>query len=398
MPAPLFGLFTCLLTFLALGSHARAQPDAAWVARMDALAGALGELLPDVLAADATPDPRREERIRKNARALSSLAHDLTRTEAKKLPDADPTVPLLARELKNALADVRRAEARGGEHLRDSAFLVAATCIACHTRTDAGAPRPHLALPPVDPSLPQWLQADVLAATRRIEPARAKYRAVVRDEELAAAEPTLWERAVKRALVLEVRVSRDPKSALALAEQVLTTPAGEPLWEDAAGWKRSLRVWMKEGPRPTSAQGLYAHAQRLMDQAASQRGVPSDGSTDVLFLRATATLHELLARSPPADMRAQALAWLGTAYEALRDIDVWSLYLLYYEACIDAAPRSAISYECFEKLERGLLEEYSGNSGQPLPDDIAARVSRLRPLATPTKPSPSSSGPRSKSL
>lgn len=392
LAGPLASAALLLLVFgLLVAAAVRAEPSKAWLARMDALAGALGQLLPDVLAAPARPgdklDPARAERLRTNAKALAALAHDLTKIDPRHLPDADPTVPLLARELQGALEDVKRADPTS-EHLRDSAFLVAATCIACHTRTDAGAPRPRLTLPPVDPALPRWLQADVLAATRRLEPARAAYRDVVKDEELAARDPTSWERAVKRALVLEVRVARDPATALALVEQVLHTPAGEPLWADAAGWKRSLKAWVREGARPTTKEGLYAKAQKLMDEARSQQGAPADASTDILYLRATATLHELLATSPPPDMRAQALAWLGLAYEALRDLDVWSLYLLYDEACVEAAPGSVIAAECFERLERGLLEEHSGNSGQPLPDDIAARVHRLRALAMPPAKTP----------
>jgi mono/diheme cytochrome c family protein len=274
--APL--VVTVALT-LGLAGSAAAEPDAAWLARMDALAAALTQLLPDVLdvkdvkdVKDAKPPGKdgvvaplndeekkaleaKEERIRVNAKALAGLAHDLTKMDGKHLPDADPTVPLLARELKDALDATKVAH---GEHLRDSAFLVAATCIGCHTRTDAGAPRPRLSLAPVDPKLPKWLQADVLAATRRVEPARAAYRAVVTDEAFAAAEPTLWERAVKRALVLEVRVARDPQGALSLVDTVLHTPAGEPLWPDAAGWQRSLKVWAKNPQRPSTKESLFA--------------------------------------------------------------------------------------------------------------------------------------------
>jgi hypothetical protein len=124
-----------------------------------------------------------------------------------------------------------------------------------------------------------------------------------------------------------------------------------------------------------------------MDEAQSQQGTPSDASTDILYLRATATIHELLAKSPPPDMKAQALAWLGLAYEALRDLDVWSLYLLYDEACVEAAPHSVVAGECFTRLERGLLEEHSGNSGMALPPEMQKRVDRLRRLSAP-EPAP----------
>ncbi len=367
---------------------ARAQPDAGWVARMDALAVALSQLLPDALGdppSSAEQQEARDERLRKNTRALATLAHDLRMVDPSRLPDNDPTVPLLARELDSAMADVETAR---GDRLKDASLLVASTCIACHTRTNAGAPRPRMRLPAVDPSLPAWVQADVLAATRRFEPARAAYRAVIRDESFAEKEPMLWEHAVKRALVLEVRTARDPRGALEIVEQVLHTPAlegREGMLRDAAGWRTSLRAWAAEPQRPRTRQALYAQAQRLMDQANALARAPDDSSADILYLRTTSALHELLSKLP-ADakakgVRAQALSWLGESYEALRDVDVWSLYLLYDEACIEEAPHSIIAGECYDRLVRATRVEESGNGGAPLDAVTRARLERLKDLS-----------------
>ncbi|MCC7070382.1 MAG: hypothetical protein IT383_03610 [Deltaproteobacteria bacterium] len=360
--------------------------DAAWVARMDALAVSIAALLPEVAMptpTDVAARAARDERLRQHTRALAALAHGVA--TSRRLPDGDPTVALLSSELEASVAELSK---RDGERLRDAAFVVAATCIGCHTRTDRGAPRPRASLAPVDSKLPAWLRADVLAATRRFQEARIAYRAAVADERFAEREPLLWERAVKRAMVLDVRVARDPQGALALVERVLATPGAQPLWQDAVGWRGSLRRWAAEKPKPDSLAELEAQAQRLLDEAAGLERTPDGSGADVLYLRATAALHELLARDPPAPVRAVALAGLGLAYEKLKDVDIWALYATYDEACIEAAPHSLLAGECFERLERALKEDYLGNSGGALPADVAAKLTRLRALAAtvPTTP------------
>lgn len=362
------------------------EVDAAWVARMDALAVSLAAMLPEVVLpspTDAAARRARDERLRQHARALAALAHGVANSQ--RLPDGDPTVPLLSAKLQDSVAELQK---RDGDRLRDAVLVVAATCIGCHTRTDRGAPRPRASLAPVDARLPAWLRGDVLSATRRFQEARAAYRVAIADEKLAEAEPTLWERSVKRALVLDVRVARDPGAALEVVERVLATPAGQPLWQDAIGWRGSLRRWLGEKPNPDSLAELEARAERLLDEAVGVERTPDGSAADILYLRATAALHELLAREPPPAVRAQALAGLGLAYQKLKDVDIWALYATYDEACIEATPHSLLAGECFARLERALKEDYLGNGGGALPADVDAKLTRLRALAAPAAPKP----------
>lgn len=384
-----------VLVIALTATLARAEPDALWVARMDAMGVALTELLP-LLVQDKSWDTQKEDRVRGNLRALAGVAHDLEAITlgpgggAAKLPDRDPTIPLLTRELAHALDDAQRAK---GDKLKSDALLVVATCIGCHTRADLGAPRPRATMPPVK-NMDAWLKADILLATRRFQEARAAYKDAVFDEALAAKDTYLWERAVKRALVVEVRTARDPARALVLVERVLNTPAGEPLWRDAAEWQRDLKVWMKEKPAGDGTEELTRAASRLMDAAASRQRPPGDTGSDILYLRATAHLHQLLARSLDAGTRAQAVAWLAIAYEALRDVDVWSLYLLYNEACIESTPHSILAAECYDRWERNTLIEETGNSGDPLPAEKLERQRKLKALAAPAAATPKAPAPK----
>lgn len=195
-------------------------------------------------------------------------------------------------------------------------------------------------------------------------------------------EPTRWERSVKGALLLEVRINHDARGALEVADQVINTPGGESLWQDAAAWRRVLAPMAKSGASwPRDAAALYAEADHLIADAEARS--LADAGREILYLRATAVVHELLMKDPPKNMRAQALAWLGQSYRELRDLDIWSLHLVYDAACVEAAPHSILASECYERWDDGARALFTGNGGGALPPELATRANTLRALAAP---------------
>lgn len=428
--APLrVGVTLALVTVLGVAvfsRDARAERTAEWVARMDGLAAALTALLADASeetqpapqsaaaggeeardpALAATRAEERRKRLRDEVTALRSLAHGLASMRAT--PDTDPTIGYLLRELDVVIGDVGRTHVADGapanapaksaqsaksarqeeSALSSAALAVAWTCMGCHTRSPRGSPRPLADLAPVDERLPADVRGTALAATRRFKEARAVFRKAAFDEELARTEPMRWERSVKGALLLDLRVYDDARGALELADRVVNTPNGERLWRDAADWKRVL-VPMVKNPRPAprTLAELDAEATRLMADA-NARDL-TDSGREILHLRATAVLHELLMRDPPKDMKVQALAWLGESYRALRDLDIWSLHLVYDAACVEAAPHSVLAAECYERWIDGARSSFSGNSGAELPPELATRAEALWLMASPPAKGPS---------
>src|SRR5581483_4396225 len=130
---------------LGLARSARAEPVQAWVARMDAFAALVAQLLPDAFAhghkGNGVDDAAVEARLQKNGRALAALA-PAVRTLAMHgaADDADPTIAMLACELGDTADAMTHAH---GELLADDAAFVAATCLGCHTRTSRGAAKPR---------------------------------------------------------------------------------------------------------------------------------------------------------------------------------------------------------------------------------------------------------------
>jgi hypothetical protein len=237
---------------------------------------------------------------------------------------------------------------------------------------------------PVDETLAPDVRADIYAATRRFDDARAAYRSVVHDEAFAETEPWRWERSVRRALALEVRVHDDAAAASSIAAQVLVTPSAEALWPAADAWQRDLLAWRREqaddGSGAADRVDDFDRAARLMNQALRAQRRRGDASAEVLLLRASAALHRFLSSSaahPPAQ-RAQALAWLGVAYEQLTELDVWGLFFLFDAACIEALPHTPLARSCFARYERATLELFSGTGGTALPPATKQQLEALR--------------------
>jgi hypothetical protein len=319
--------------------------------------------------------------MKRNAQTLAVLAADLRGLVATHAPTADPTTSaLVARFAGDANAVSRAIEQGHRAFARDTVAGVASYCIGCHTRSPrAAAIRPVLRH--LDPRLSPFDRAELLAATHRFSEAQALYDAVLDDERFALDHQADYERAVAHGLAIDVRALGDVDHALATVERVLLTPGAEPLWDDAVEWRAALHAWKREGASaPCTNADLRKLLSTLMREAQASARVPADRGADIQYLRATAIAHELLARTPHD---AQVLAWLGVAYEALADLDVWSLDMLYDEACVREAPHTSLAQGCFERFERRALLEYSGNGGAPLPDDVEATRRALRRLATP---------------
>jgi hypothetical protein len=365
---------------------------------MTALATLLGKAMPDALAPGPVDDVR-AARLRAGVTGLSTVTKHLQALPGAARPDADPTIPLLLGELSRTLDDVARARP---ERLPATTLALASTCVACHTRGAAGVRHAGAVVGADDDlaGLAADVRADVLVAARRFDAAAAAYRAVVFDEDFAAAEPWRWERAVRRGLALAVRVDDDPAVARALAARALATPSAEVLWPAAETWLAHIDEWRRErgeaasppsSSLSSSSLAPLAQARRLVARAEAHPRLLGDAAHEVLWLRATAALHRALAgsaSSPPVvgPERAEALALLGLAYERLPELDVWGVFQLYDAACVEAAPHTPLARGCFQRFERAARESWSGNSGAPLPADVQATVDRLRALARSRRP------------
>jgi len=367
-----------------------------WNQKMQTLYQSLVRILMDVSSDQYFNSEKNKTQIENHAKKLASLAHDLGKKDIQS-PDQDPTVSMLsslfadeAQHAYNELKRGNRAYARG--ILRS----ISGFCVACHTRHASGPEFPKLPNSLRTSSLMPIERAEFFAATRQYDLAQEEFKKIV--ESPAVLKRLFeWERALHQSLAIAVRVKKDPFQALEIVEKVLANKSAPfSLKQNAIQWKKSILEWKNEGTRKALTQeGLYAEALRLTEQAHNFQKYRLDRSADILYLRASSVIHDLLQLAPNGPHAADAFLMAGLCYEVLKPLNLEDLHEIYYEACIKKVPHSNTSELCYKRYEESVFAGYTGSGGTDLPEDVKSRLSyfesfahpKAQPESVPTTPS-----------
>jgi hypothetical protein len=375
-------------------ADAKAPPrrSAEWSRRMRSLYKTLSALMTDVSSDERFSSPQRHGEILANAKRLSDLAHDLKPGSGVTPPDKDPSLgifgSLFADETRRAYRAFRDGNlAYSRRLLRD----VPGYCISCHTRNNTG---PAYFSLPIDPTgdLKGLERGEFYASTRQFGRALKEFGTVIDDPAYASSHPIEWSRAVKYALAIAVRVRQSPEEARAIAVKMANNPA-VPLFmrEDAGKWLESIKAWAAEPPRKSATEeGLYAEAVRLLAQARELQKYPIDHSADILYLRNSAAVHDLLQLGPDSRHAGEAYLMAGLCYEVLDSYRLGEIQDIYYEACVRENPHTPLSSACFHRYQESVYFGYTGSSGLHLPQDERAKLTELERLSTPVPEAPAS--------
>ena len=364
-----------------------------WSAKMREMEAVLRKLLLDVTNDDRFNDKRYFKEIEKNAARFAALAHDISKG-TRKSPDQDLSLEMIgsdfseeAKYASKALADGHRAYAR--------TMLSSMTryCVACHTRTNGG---PSFADPGSESKIrgfDAYSRGNYFTAVREFDRALTEYEKILADPKSVETDPMEYERALRAGLSIAVRVKREPDLGIRLVDRVATN-AKTPyfLREQAKDWKKSLVEWKAEKPGDLSDPSrLYAEANRLVEKARATQKFPTDRSADILYLRASGLLHELLGKKPSGLVGSNALYLTGLSYDVLDDYGIRDSAGFYYRACIRLSPHTEVSSACYRKYEEDVYFGYTGSGGTYIPSDVRARMNELESLssvATEVKGSP----------
>lgn len=359
-----------------------------WTRQMRELGTTLQSLLLDASSEERFNAPKNAARIRKSTERLATLAQELDSDRIAK-PDHDPSLKLIAHLFDDEASRARKLLDYGHrEYARGILRGMSGYCMACHTRNAMG---PQLTGIPESLEVAQmpWLdRANYLAATRNFDQSLATYEKGIQDPVYATQRPFDWERAVRSALALSIRVKQDPDRALVIVDRVLAMPSAPYFMrEQAAKWKESLVGWKAE-PRhsPWTDEGLFAETIRLTTAAKQMQKYPADRSADVIYLRATASVHDLLSRDLRGERLAEALYLAGLGYEVLQGLNFWDLHDYYYLSCIEQAPHTEVARRCFGRFQESVFAGYTGSAGTDIPPEVEARLKQMEALSKPSAP------------
>lgn len=360
-----------------------------WNESMVELSEVFGRLLPMVVNDKKFHDPKNKKQLEKDVKKLTDLAHgmdkDLKNENYTFLPDSDLTIEMISdafkKESSRALQELKKGHMDYAQSLLKQ---VSNFCISCHTRNQFGPDFQTLNIETDMSSLGPLEKANFLAATRQFDRALQAYRVVVKDTKFLSSQRLNWERALSKALLIAVRVRRDPALGVEIIDDVLALEKKVPTFIQnyAKSWKGSLVAWQKEPKREdTTEEGLFAEAQLSFTRAKAKQKYPFDRSAEVEFMRVSSLIHQMLRRYPKGERVPEALYIAGVSYEALQDLDWWSFHEMYYEQCIKKSPHSPIAQRCYARYEESVYLGYSGSSGVSIPEEVRQRLDKLQKLA-----------------
>jgi hypothetical protein len=378
---PILILGLALMLGQARAEEAKPAPKAGWTKTMQDLYGTLSKVLTIVSDDDRFYDSKSRRELNREVKKLTRLAHDVDRG-SEKAPDRDPSVVIFGRLFADEAKYGERVLKNGyEEYARDVYRSLSGYCISCHTRTQSGPSFSSLPLNPSGNTLSAFEKGSFFAASRQYDRAMAEYDRVLADG--VKALPVEWARSVKYSLAIAVRVKRDPVLTEQIIERVLKTPqAPFFLKQDAKKWLESAQAWKKERPHAgVTEDGLRAEAVRLWAEAHEFQRYPADHAADILYLRASAAVHDLLQFAPTGRYSGEAYLLAGMAYEVLSTFNIGELHEIYYEACIRNNPHTAASELCFQRFEAAVYEGFTGSGGTHLPDDLKDKLKKLEQLS-----------------
>lgn len=344
----------------------------------------LAEITTDTSSDTRFNSPANKSRIEQNTKKLADQAHELSKKGFSE--DADPTIKILTGLFQDETKRAYSALKSGNRpYARAILNQVSSYCIACHTRNSTGPSFQSLPIEPVAKNLYPIELGRFYAATRQFDRALDLFQKIVNDSEAPIERPLEWEQAVRYGLAISIRVKKDPDQARALVERVIgAKKAPFFLVQDAKKWKESILKWKEEIPRRAlTEEGLHMEAMELISQARELQKYPMDHAADVLYLRATAVIHELLQKAPDGRFSQEGLMMAGMCYDVLRPVNMGELHEIYYEACIKKAPHTPTSEACYRRYEQSTYEGYTGSSGTYLPKDVIQKLQSLESLAHP---------------
>lgn len=369
----------------ANAAGAKGTTSPVWSSQMQNLAQDVKKLLPYLYDREAYSAPKNRPEIRQYLKEFAEVAHTI-KPQAGKSFVGDSL--LLEFSLENLKDDLNRASVSFDlgqlEYSRSVAKASLAHCFQCHSVTQQGASAKwdveevhNLNLAPLE-------KADLLVATRKYDKALSYMENLLNSPEFQQNYAFDFESLLRRYLALIIRVENAPQRARRELDKILERgDAPHYILEQAEAWRKSLKTWTSEKKQSVSSpKDLFAQVDRRFKKAESIQHYEKDHAGDVEYLRITALLHEGMKQlKTPAD-QAQALYYLGRAYEVLDELGSWNLHESYYEACLLKAPKSPIGQKCFNRLEASLYMGYSGSAGTHLPPEEKERLRRLKEKMT----------------
>lgn len=313
----------------------------------------LSELLPMIFSEREFDRDENRARTDYLVGSLTRAAHKIETIKA--VPSADPGIQFISEKFVENL-DHANSLLHGvnREHARLHLQAVTHYCISCHTMTEDKVIDYGLNLQPDLTQLTFLERAEFYAATRQFNDAIKNFEYALTNGSLSKDNPSAWNEGVQKLLAVVIRVKNDPSLALEMVSRFFDSDTyPKDLAQAARDWRIDIKAWRKES-RTKRDEFTITEARDLVH--AAQRRTPIDGL--VLYMRASAILHTLLAHSRQESESAEVLYLSGVAAENLSLVNYWTLPMDYFEGCVRLAPKGPFADSCINGYELSMRRRY----------------------------------------
>jgi hypothetical protein len=339
---------------------------------MQKLLTPLRTLQPFLADEDKFTDSDNSDEIHKQLVELRRDFHSLER-----IPTTYRSQPGFEESVKNVAELLDDASRRFDEGKKEYAWWrlqrLPTDCFSCHATYKVTSQYSNTTM--VDESLNPLERARFLLATRQFAEAKKTLT-------MALEDPTyrLYDDQILRSLLLiETRVSRDPKESLTMFKGILKS--GDLPLDDAhtvERWLKGLENWSK-APAVSGANKL-ATGEKLV-RAGATRGIDY-AQDDVALLRGTALIHESLeAGNLSEPQRRKAIYLLGYAYNQIPQFFTEGWDELYLEKCIEEFPKSQEAKWAYNIYSDRVMNDFTGSGCSNIPAEVKLHLEDLRKKA-----------------
>ena len=295
-------LFSQLLLAGSSGAPEK-DSDASWNSRMIELKELTRRLVPAVFSLTEFERVKNDESLEKDIKRFSELTHKVNvkaNSKDAQLPTSDPSLRFVSELLQENSQRAYSAFKSGQkEYARGLIKQSLGFCFSCHTTGRFGPRFDDKEEAAVLKGLGDLDKADFYVATRRFDKAYGLYESAVAKKKNVENIPLEWQRGLRNALALTVRVQNNSQAAKKLlATAANVTKKGDQMFsEDIRAWQKGVDLWSGEQKRyvdPGSALKHIELIRRLAKSAEKRKKYPADRSAEVENLRLSASCHEFL--------------------------------------------------------------------------------------------------------
>lgn len=370
-------VFFTFATLLISCTSEPLKPKDSWAGRMQTTAQSFQELMPYLYNEDQFSNPKNSKIIESKIAAYSGSIHKIDPKKAKIILGDDPYIKKSLDSLKELTQRSHESFKRGDR--KNSRILLKATtntCFKCHTRQNMG------------PNKMKWKNFDITqfevhpieksqiyVSMRNYQAAQKTLKEFLESSEMERTFDLSYESALHYYLMISLRgKSTIDDSIKFLTEKTQVADAPTPLHFTLRHWQSDL-IYFKKNPKAMKADlsTVYKILMRNKNRY-SERNLVNN-------LIASSLLTDYLMKEPSQYKKAKAYRLLGEIYDELVVEGFWDLPEMYYEMCIDYAPKSKLAKSCFSKLKENITVGYSGSRGTLIPKAEYKRIERLRKKA-----------------